>query len=127
MKAKQLFGLAVTTICSIWFCASLIIGDANAKDYIVMNKQEALAIATAELLKHPEQEFVIVNDKISEYDFGWVVPFVSRKWQETGDIKYATPGASPIIVNRFGVISHVSFPVTRGIDNYERWWRKNNY
>jgi hypothetical protein len=72
-----------------------------------------------------EVEWVILEDKILEKDFGWVFYYTTKKHAETGDIKYAIPGNAPVIVNRDGYASFTSTSVdtSRIINEYEKAWK----
>lgn len=41
---------------------------------------------------------------VTEYDFGWVCFYNSKKFVKTGDEKFALEGNSPIVVNRDGKV-----------------------
>src|SRR5665213_3579560 len=62
-----------------------------------LNQQEAHAIAVRVLYdSKPEAEYVILEDKTLERDFGWVFFYSPRQYLETRNPSYLVPGAGPL-------------------------------
>ena len=76
----------------------------------------------------PGTEFVILDDKTVEKDFGWVFFYTTKRYVETKDRKYLLPGNAPLVVDRKDGSTHflsTSAPPARAIDEYEKVWKKS--
>lgn len=95
-----------------------------------MTKQQAKEIAVKAISNlKPGTEFVVLDDKTVEKDFGWVFFYSPTKYLETKDPKYLTPGNSPIIVDRADGATHflpTSVPPPRAIEIYEQHWHETH-
>lgn len=72
-------------------------------------------------------ELMIVDDETLERDWGWVFFCVSRLWYETGEVRYATDSAPPLIVSRedgsvhrTGTAHEIDYYITRFETEFER-------
>lgn len=75
----------------------------------------------------PDREFVLLEDKTTEHDFGWVFYYDTRAHAETGDPGTMLPGVGPFVVPRDGgepVFLTTSMPPPVAIAEYERQWRE---
>lgn len=82
--------------------------------------------AVAELSS--EHKFVVQEDRTIERPFGWVFFYSTAEYAKTRDIKFAVPGAAPIVVLRSnGSVEQLpsSIPPTRAIEIFEKRWREN--
>jgi Immunity protein 35 len=52
----------------------------------------------AEWRQYLEDEMVIQEDYIVEKDYGWILPYMSKRYIETGDYSYFVLGNYPIVV-----------------------------
>jgi Immunity protein 35 len=71
----------------------------------------------------PEDDWILVDEATIEKPWGWVFFYTSKLWRETGDIRYAVAGNSPLIVERKGgriLQTGTAYPVEQYIANYER-------
>lgn len=71
----------------------------------------------------PEDDWVVLDEATIEKPWGWVFFYTSKLWRETGDIKYAVAGNSPLIVERKDgcILSTGTACATESyIENYER-------
>ena len=83
---------------------------------MIMNIEEAKNLVEAYLRKSEEEinkfgsalpdhenlniKLVILEDKIEEYEFGWVFYYNSEMFIKTGDYIHALAGNTPLIVDR---------------------------
>jgi hypothetical protein len=93
-----------------------------------ITKERALQIARKALSElKPGTEFVILEDKTVEKEFGWVFLYSTKKYLETGDPKTLVPGTGPLVVERLGggrQFLATSVPPPKAIEEYERRWRE---
>jgi Immunity protein 35 len=47
-----------------------------------------------------DDELVVVDSATIERPWGWVFFFTSRRWLESGELRYALAGNSPVLVER---------------------------
>ena len=91
-----------------------------------MTKNEAQEIVKEYLVrlqKGTPYEFVVMEDRTREEDFGWVFVYNSKEFVETGDLQWALAGNAPLIVDRFTGELHVTgtvYRVEHYIDEYRR-------
>lgn len=70
-------------------------------------------------------ELVIDNEAVIETDFGWVFPYDSKKFLESGELIYASVGNAPIIfdnrdetIHITGTAHDVDYYIIRHKENY---------
>jgi hypothetical protein len=66
---------------------------------------------------------IILEGQTIEKPWGWVFFYTSRKWHETGDIRYALAGNAPIIVERLTerlLATGTARATEHYMENYER-------
>jgi hypothetical protein len=94
----------------------------------MIDKATARDLVEAELKRlnqgNPDVEFVIVDDRTLEYDFGWVFFWNSRQFVETGDIRHALLGNAPLIVDKDDGTLHVT-GTGRPTEEYVREFEEN--
>jgi hypothetical protein len=76
----------------------------------------------------PEVEFVILEDKTAEKEFGWVFFYTTKKYLETKDPRTLIPGSAPLVVERAGGRTHhldSSLGPDKAIEEFEKRWRKD--
>jgi hypothetical protein len=83
--------------------------------------EEYVAGASRDL--HHGDRFVIMHEHTIEKPYGWIFFYTSKGWLETGEIKFAVAGNSPLLVTRdtgelqvFGTAQ----PTDWYIEQYER-------
>ncbi|OUC16483.1 MAG: hypothetical protein B0A82_01415 [Alkalinema sp. CACIAM 70d] len=59
-------------------------------------------------LESDEDEFVIDDEEVIETDFGWVFPYNSKKFLESGELIYALVGNAPIIFDNRDETIHIT-------------------
>lgn len=94
-----------------------------------LNAKEAekIAIAFIQNLKSDES-LEILEQFTEEHDFGFVFYYNSRKYKETGDIRYMAVGAGPLIVDRRlrkAIPISTSIEPAEAISEYGDRWRNN--
>ncbi len=47
-----------------------------------------------------DDDYLVIEQGIREYDWGWVFHYNTRTWIETGDDEHALIGNAPYLVNR---------------------------
>jgi hypothetical protein len=72
----------------------------------MLDYHQARELALAEINQpHPyaleRLEMVILDHATIEEDFGWVFFYNSKKFLDTGELRYALGGNGPVIVNRY--------------------------
>jgi hypothetical protein len=68
-------------------------------------------------------EFVVLDEHTIEKPWGWVFFYSSKRYHETGEIRYALAGNAPFIVNMHtGELrsTGTAQPIAYYIDQYER-------
>lgn len=94
-----------------------------------ITKQQATEIARKTIADLKSgTEFVILEDKTVEKDFGWVFIYTPKKFMETKDRKYLVPGNGPLVVNRSDGSTRflsTAAPPAKAIEEYERTWRSS--
>ena len=71
----------------------------------------------------PEDELIIYDEKTIEYPWGWVFLHGSRLWRDTGEIKYAIAGNSPLLYERESgriLVTGTAHSFEQYVANYER-------
>lgn len=71
---------------------------------------------------------IIVDEETIERSWGWVFFYTSRKWKETGDIRYAVAGNSPVIVEKATgrlILAGTAHRIEYYIENIERTGHPN--
>jgi len=94
-----------------------------------IERAQAVEIANREIAEMgPEHDFVIRPDATEERDFGWVFFYAPRRYLETGDKKYLTPGNGPLLVLADGTVEYLttSMAPAAAIDAYEASWIEAN-
>ncbi len=74
-----------------------------------------------------KHNFVILEDKTIERDFGWVFFYVTKEYLETMNPKFLVPGTAPVVVHKKdGSVLHLptSLPPMRAIEEYEKEWNR---
>lgn len=70
----------------------------------MVTRAEALAIAQARLaawgFDREGDSLIIVERKTIETPYAWVVFWTSKRWYETGELRYAMAGAGPFIISK---------------------------
>ena len=69
-------------------------------------------------------DLVIIDDKIIETEFGWVFPYNSKKFLETGQLIYALAGNAPIIFDNRDETIHIA-GTAHDVEHYVDIHRKN--
>jgi Immunity protein 35 len=96
---------------------------------VPITKPQALEIAQRTIsAMQPRHNFVILEKKTVERDFGWVFFYTTKEYLETQDPKYLVPGNSPLVVNRMdGSTQFLSTSTSpaHAIDEYEKRWRES--
>ena len=64
-----------------------------------------------------DDEFVIVEGQIIETEFGWVFPYDSKKFLESGELIDAVLGNSPIIFDNRDETIHIT-GTSHGVEYY---------
>ena len=85
----------------------------------MLSYSQALTIAKKEVIKlsMPDDEYIIVEDQVTEMSWGWVFIYNSRQFIETGDDQYQLMGNAPIFINKeTGQIRHTG--TAHDIDHY---------
>ena len=89
----------------------------------MLTREQALELLAKRLGQlSPENDFVTVEEGTIEKPYGWVFFYNSRKYLETGEIRYAIAGNGPVIVNKHLGTTDFFGPVdwVKAIDEYER-------
>lgn len=125
---RRFAGQAVILLTIISFVTAGSAAEYYKRAKHAMTKEQAkeIAVKTIDQLK-PGTEFVILDEKTMEKDFGWVFFYAPKKYVETGNPKYLVPGNSPIVVHRSDGSTHflsTSVPPSRAIEVYEQRWRE---
>ncbi|MFT6963647.1 MAG: hypothetical protein ACJAWV_003385, partial [Flammeovirgaceae bacterium] len=47
-----------------------------------------------------ENDYFISDEYIIEFELGWVFPWTSKKYVETGELQYALAGNAPLLVDK---------------------------
>ena len=71
----------------------------------------------------PGEDFVALEDRTIEKDYGWIFQFTTRRYLETNDPGAQVPGTGPLVVEKEGgapVFLATSVPPERVIAEYER-------
>jgi len=93
-----------------------------------ISKPRAFEVARKALSElKPGTEFVILDDKVVEKDFGWVFLYTTRAYLETQDPRTLVPGAGPLVVERQGGGTRflsTSVPPAKAIEEFEKTWRE---
>jgi Immunity protein 35 len=97
----------------------------------MITKEQARQLVAASVCGRPEwlpddDEIIILDEHTIEKSWGWVFFHTSKKWYETGEIKYAIVGNSPIIVEKLTgslIATGTAMATERYIENYERTGR----
>jgi hypothetical protein len=55
-----------------------------------------------------DDEYVIIDEEVTETEFGWVFPYQSKKFLETEELIYAAIGNAPIIFDARDDSIHVT-------------------
>jgi hypothetical protein len=123
LNFRPVLGRALVIIC-VAFATLCSMASSPQK---TVTKQQATEIARKIIdnLK-PGTDFVILEDKTVEKEFGWVFFYTTKKYFETKDKKYLMPGNSPLVVNRKDgstTFLSTSVPPPKAIEEYERTWR----
>lgn len=68
----------------------------------MLSYHQARAIAESKIQqwRHPDDQLVIVENKIIEKPYAWIFPYTSKKFLETGDYRYALGGNSPLFIDK---------------------------
>lgn len=70
----------------------------------MVTRAEALAIAQAELatwkFNREGDALILIEGKTIEKPYAWVVFWTSKRWYETGELRYAIVGAGPFIISK---------------------------
>ena len=90
--------------------------------------EDAKAVVEAEIASwfsgcETGDTLVILDEETIEKKWGWVFFFTSRKWNETGDLRYAIAGNAPYLVERASgrcFPTGTAYGIEHYIDNYER-------
>jgi hypothetical protein len=89
-----------------------------------ITRERALEIGREAIAKlKPGTEFLILEDKIQEKDWGWVFFYGTRQFVETGDRRFVIAGTGPFVVERADAaltFLSTSVPPPRAIAEYER-------
>jgi len=51
-------------------------------------------------LSEEQLQLVIVHEKTIEKPYGWIFSYTSKRWRETGEIRFAVAGNAPFLVAR---------------------------
>lgn len=65
--------------------------------------REAKQIAETEINRHQEVDddlFILIDNQIVETEYAWIFPYTSKKYWETGDLKYAVAGNAPLFISK---------------------------
>lgn len=93
-----------------------------------ITKEKGIEIAKKALTElKPGTEFVILEDRTLEKDFGWVFLYSPKAFIETKDPRTLVPGAGPLVVLKAdGSTQYLSTSVhpDRAVKEFERRWRE---
>lgn len=70
-----------------------------------------------------DDTLIILDDATIEKPWGWVFFYTSRRFHETGDVRYALAGNAPYLVERATgrvLATGTAYPTADYIANYER-------
>jgi hypothetical protein len=95
-----------------------------------LNKQDAQAIAAKALHDlNPGADFVILEGKTVERDFGWVFLYSPRRYLETKDPGDLVPGTGPLVVLRRDGSTRflsTSVPPIVAVKEFEKHWHSGH-
>ena len=94
-------------------------------DAITIN--QATDMVVEYIRKYQDHDFIVMNDKTKEYEFGWVFFYAPRRAIEERNKNFMVPGAGPIAVNRDGHLYELgtSVPPAQAIETYLRQWKRH--
>jgi hypothetical protein len=75
----------------------------------------------------PTDSPAIQPDATVELEFGWVVHWNSRRFLETGDVRHALHGNTPLLVDRRDGAVHAigtGWPIQQAIRGFADAWRR---
>ena len=93
----------------------------------MIDRKAARKIVEAELQKAAtpwkDDELVILDDQIIEFEFGWVFPYASKMFLESGSAMYMLWGNAPYIVDKENGSLHLT-GTAKSIEEYVDDYRK---
>lgn len=68
----------------------------------MLTKQQALELVSRKFqqMTTPDDPFVVVEEETIEKPYGWIFFYNSKKYIESGQIRFALAGNGPVIVNK---------------------------
>jgi ribonuclease HI len=94
----------------------------------MLTKEEAWDLALKHIQRHPSPVTNAMLDYHTiERPFGWVFSYNSKKFLDTGDIRFRLFGNVPVLVNKHNnevvwITGHKKEERLEQIDEYERKW-----
>jgi immunity protein 35 of polymorphic toxin system len=89
-----------------------------------ITRERAFEIGREAIAKlKPGTEFLVLEEKVQDKDWGWVFFYGTRQFVETGDPRFVIAGTGPFVIERAdGALQFLStsVPPSRAIAEYER-------
>ena len=80
-----------------------------------ITREEAEKMAIAEAKKKGDDDLVVNKPLTEEYQFGWVIHMLPKKYMGTGVLDLSLFGIGFYIVTRDGVITHIPSSISPGL------------
>lgn len=94
--------------------------------FVVLDSKDAMRAVSDHLSKLEKvvgEPLALIENETIEKPFGWIFFYNSKKYTDTGDIKYMLAGNAPIILDKNTGKIHetgTAYPVEYYIEEYER-------